>query len=289
MPRRPPVLRLRPDALVIALAKGLDPATHRLLTDVIVDATGHDPSRVAPLSGPNHAEEIAAGQPAASVIASSDRGRRARPAAGALDRALPRLRVGGRARRAALRRRQERDRDRRGHLRRPRLRRQRARGADHARPGRDDAPGLGARRRRRAPTRAWPAWATSWRPAPRATRATAPPASCWRAAFAPAAAEARGRHGRRGPAHGAGAGRAGARGGRRAADHRRRLQHHRRGVHPGRARRSCSRARCLPGSSRRSRQAAAARCTTGAAPTTRESASSTSGSKTLPAALARGS
>ena len=57
---------------MIALAKGLDPATHRLLTDVIVEATGHDPSRVAPLSGPNHAEEIAAGQPAASVVASSD-------------------------------------------------------------------------------------------------------------------------------------------------------------------------------------------------------------------------
>ena len=65
-------LRLQPAALVVALAKGLDPATHRLLTDVIVEATGHDPARVAPLSGPNHAEEIAAGQPAASVVASSD-------------------------------------------------------------------------------------------------------------------------------------------------------------------------------------------------------------------------
>ena len=65
-------LRLRPGAYVITLAKGLDPATHRLLTNVVVEATGHDPTRVAPLSGPNHAEEIAAGQPAASVIASSD-------------------------------------------------------------------------------------------------------------------------------------------------------------------------------------------------------------------------
>ena len=65
-------LRLAPEALVISLAKGLDPATHRILSDVIVEATGHDPHRVAPLSGPNHAEEIAAGQPAASVIASSD-------------------------------------------------------------------------------------------------------------------------------------------------------------------------------------------------------------------------
>jgi glycerol-3-phosphate dehydrogenase (NAD(P)+) len=65
-------LELRPEAFVISLAKGLDPATHGLLCGVIVAATGHDASRVAPLSGPNHAEEIAAGQPAASVIASSD-------------------------------------------------------------------------------------------------------------------------------------------------------------------------------------------------------------------------
>src|SRR3954447_5765100 len=65
-------LHLRPGALVITLAKGLDPATHALLSEVIVTATGHDPDRVAPPSGPNHAEEIAAGQPAASVIASAD-------------------------------------------------------------------------------------------------------------------------------------------------------------------------------------------------------------------------
>ncbi|MEA2783839.1 MAG: glycerol-3-phosphate dehydrogenase, partial [Rhodospirillaceae bacterium] len=77
------LLRLRPDALVITLAKGLDPATHRLLSEVIVAATGHDPHRVAPLSGPNHAEEIAAGQPAASVVASTDPG-----IANALQRAL---------------------------------------------------------------------------------------------------------------------------------------------------------------------------------------------------------
>ena len=65
-------LRLRPEAYVITLAKGLDPVAHRLLADVVIGATGHDARRVAPLSGPNHAEEIAAGQPAASVIASSD-------------------------------------------------------------------------------------------------------------------------------------------------------------------------------------------------------------------------
>jgi len=58
-------LHLRPSAFVITLAKGLDPNDHRLLTEVVVGATGHDATRVAPLSGPNHAEEIAAGQPAA--------------------------------------------------------------------------------------------------------------------------------------------------------------------------------------------------------------------------------
>jgi glycerol-3-phosphate dehydrogenase (NAD(P)+) len=66
-------LDLRPGAFVLALAKGLDPATHGLLCDAIVVATGHETGRVAALSGPNHAEEIAAGQPAASVVASSDR------------------------------------------------------------------------------------------------------------------------------------------------------------------------------------------------------------------------
>ena len=66
------VLDLRAGAYVIVLAKGLDPATHGLLCDVVVAATGHGASRVAPLSGPNHAEEIAAGQPAASVVASPD-------------------------------------------------------------------------------------------------------------------------------------------------------------------------------------------------------------------------
>jgi glycerol-3-phosphate dehydrogenase len=37
-------LRLRPGAYVLTLAKGLDQATHRLLTDVVVEATGHDPT-----------------------------------------------------------------------------------------------------------------------------------------------------------------------------------------------------------------------------------------------------
>ena len=43
------------------------------MTEVILDVlTGHDPGRVAVLTGPNLAREVAEGQPAASVIACRD-------------------------------------------------------------------------------------------------------------------------------------------------------------------------------------------------------------------------
>ena len=52
---------------VLSLTKGLEPGTGRLLSEVWRDALGPDvPFTV--LSGPNHAEEIAAGQPAAAVV-----------------------------------------------------------------------------------------------------------------------------------------------------------------------------------------------------------------------------
>jgi glycerol-3-phosphate dehydrogenase (NAD(P)+) len=54
------------DATLLGLAKGLDPATGKRLSQVVGDR------RVAVLSGPNHAEEIAQGLPAAAVIASGD-------------------------------------------------------------------------------------------------------------------------------------------------------------------------------------------------------------------------
>ena len=61
------VAALPGDAPVLSLTKGLDPATgERLSTRV----TGRP---VAVLSGPNMAEEIAAGLPSAAVIASDDR------------------------------------------------------------------------------------------------------------------------------------------------------------------------------------------------------------------------
>jgi len=53
-------------APVLSLAKGLDPSTGQRLSTAVHGRP------VAVLSGPNHAEEIAAGLPAAAVIASED-------------------------------------------------------------------------------------------------------------------------------------------------------------------------------------------------------------------------
>jgi glycerol-3-phosphate dehydrogenase (NAD(P)+) len=54
------------DAPVLSLTKGLDPATGERLSTLVRDRP------VAVLSGPNFAEEVAAGLPAAAVIASED-------------------------------------------------------------------------------------------------------------------------------------------------------------------------------------------------------------------------
>lgn len=60
------VLSLTGNAPVLSLTKGLDPATGNRLSTLITDRP------VAVLSGPNMAEEIAAGLPTAAVIASED-------------------------------------------------------------------------------------------------------------------------------------------------------------------------------------------------------------------------
>jgi glycerol-3-phosphate dehydrogenase (NAD(P)+) len=71
------------DATLVSLAKGVEIGTLMRMSQVVVQVTGADPSRVAALSGPNLATEIAHHQPAATVIACSDSGR-----AVALQRAL---------------------------------------------------------------------------------------------------------------------------------------------------------------------------------------------------------
>ncbi len=60
--------RLEGEAPVLILAKGLDPASGERLSRLVAGRP------VAVLTGPNHAEEIADGMPAAAVIASDDGG-----------------------------------------------------------------------------------------------------------------------------------------------------------------------------------------------------------------------
>ncbi|MBF6415624.1 NAD(P)H-dependent glycerol-3-phosphate dehydrogenase [Nocardia cyriacigeorgica] len=61
-----------PGTTLLSLAKGIETGTLLRMSQVISEVTGAEPSRVAVLSGPNLAREIAAGQPAATVVACSD-------------------------------------------------------------------------------------------------------------------------------------------------------------------------------------------------------------------------
>jgi len=61
------------EAPVISLAKGIENETLLRMSEVVLEVLPHhDPDRVAVLTGPNLAVEIAEGQPAASVIACRD-------------------------------------------------------------------------------------------------------------------------------------------------------------------------------------------------------------------------
>lgn len=62
---------LASDVPVIMLSKGIERETGLLLTDICTEVLGN-PGRIAALSGPNHAEEVSQGLPAATVVASSD-------------------------------------------------------------------------------------------------------------------------------------------------------------------------------------------------------------------------
>ncbi|MET0896858.1 MAG: NAD(P)H-dependent glycerol-3-phosphate dehydrogenase [Mycobacterium sp.] len=66
---------LAPGTTLVSLAKGIELGTLMRMSQVITQVTGVDPSQVAVLSGPNLAAEIAAEQPAATVIACPDSGR----------------------------------------------------------------------------------------------------------------------------------------------------------------------------------------------------------------------
>ena len=63
------------DATLLSLMKGVELGTTKRMSEVIREVTGAGPERVAALSGPNLAREIAEEQPAATVIACSDTAR----------------------------------------------------------------------------------------------------------------------------------------------------------------------------------------------------------------------
>ncbi|MFD4292664.1 NAD(P)H-dependent glycerol-3-phosphate dehydrogenase [Rhodococcus sp. NPDC058505] len=64
-----------PDATLLSLAKGIESGTLMRMSEVITEVAAVPPGRVAVLSGPNLAREIAVGQPSATVIACVDHDR----------------------------------------------------------------------------------------------------------------------------------------------------------------------------------------------------------------------
>jgi glycerol-3-phosphate dehydrogenase (NAD(P)+) len=60
------------DTVLVSLMKGIELGTAKRMSEVIEEVTGAGPERVAVLSGPNLAPEIAERQPAASVVACRD-------------------------------------------------------------------------------------------------------------------------------------------------------------------------------------------------------------------------
>jgi glycerol-3-phosphate dehydrogenase (NAD(P)+) len=60
---------LAPDAVLVSLMKGIEQGSSKRMSEVIADVTGAGEDQIAVISGPNLAKEIAARQPAASVVA----------------------------------------------------------------------------------------------------------------------------------------------------------------------------------------------------------------------------
>jgi glycerol-3-phosphate dehydrogenase (NAD(P)+) len=65
---------LPPRALLVSLMKGIEHGTHLRMSEVIAEVTGAGPDRIAVISGPNLAREIAERQYAATVVACADDG-----------------------------------------------------------------------------------------------------------------------------------------------------------------------------------------------------------------------
>jgi glycerol-3-phosphate dehydrogenase (NAD(P)+) len=63
---------LPPDATLVSLMKGIELGTLKRMSEVVMEVSGASASRVAVVSGPNLAKEIALGQPTATVVACTD-------------------------------------------------------------------------------------------------------------------------------------------------------------------------------------------------------------------------
>ncbi|MER6916415.1 NAD(P)H-dependent glycerol-3-phosphate dehydrogenase [Streptomyces sp. NPDC000594] len=63
---------VRDDTVLVSLMKGVERGTDLLMSQVIAEVTGAGPDRIAVVSGPNLAREVAARQPAAGVVACRD-------------------------------------------------------------------------------------------------------------------------------------------------------------------------------------------------------------------------
>ncbi len=63
---------VEPDAVFVSLMKGVELGTLKRMSEVINEVTGAGPERIAVISGPNLAKEIARREPAASVVACAD-------------------------------------------------------------------------------------------------------------------------------------------------------------------------------------------------------------------------
>jgi glycerol-3-phosphate dehydrogenase (NAD(P)+) len=68
-------VEVMPDnAVFVSLMKGVELGTTKRMSEVIAEVTGAGPERIAVVSGPNLAREIALREPAASVVACADEG-----------------------------------------------------------------------------------------------------------------------------------------------------------------------------------------------------------------------
>src|SRR5580765_1912041 len=65
------------DATLVSLMKGVELGTTKRMSEVIAEVTGAPAERIAVVTGPNLALEIAQGQPTATVVACVDEGRAA--------------------------------------------------------------------------------------------------------------------------------------------------------------------------------------------------------------------